>query len=212
MKYIDIHFRLESGYKWGSGLDEDKSNAFHVEIYNLFSEAGWKISGKKYDNSCYEAWMGKSRLYLHPMDASGEVAVDLIPKVENILSKGTTFKHYRTDNYRELFDMTDDEYIKYLNDNRENIKHDLINGFRTKRSNLYVTYTLNVIEKVKEKYHIDRLKNHIGRSSNDIEWRYTEDMFKELVDNNVFITADTKHGLGYRTKTDKELKTEKKTT
>jgi hypothetical protein len=211
MEYRDIHFRLESGYKWGEGMEQNQSESFHEEIDRLFTEAGWEIKEKKFSSSCSEAWKCKSRLYLHPMDASGEVAVDLIPEVEQILSKGTTFKHYHTDDYREVFDMSDEEYVKYLDDNKENIRQDLINGFRTKRSNLYITYTFSVIEKIKEKYHIGRLRNHIGRSSDDIEWRYTESVFKELIESNVFVIAETKHGIGYRTKTDKELKAEKKT-
>lgn len=209
--YKDIHFRLESGYKWGEGMPQEQSESFHEEIKRLFVEAGWEIRGKKFNSSCLEAWKGESRLYLHPMDASGEVEISLIKEVEQILSKGTTFKHYHTDDYRELFDMNDEDYKQWLENNKENIKRDLLESFKTPRSNLYIIDTSGVVQNVKEKYHINRLRNHIGRSSSDMEWGYTTDILREMVNEGVFVTAETKNGTGYRTKTDKELKAEKKT-
>lgn len=201
MEYRDIHFRLESGYAWGKGMEEEKLNAFHKEIADLFVAEGWKIEKPKYSSSCETAYKGKSRLYLHPMEASGEVEVNLIPEVERILSKGTTFKHYHTDNYRELHDMSDKEYAEYLQNNKENIKRDLLNGFKTNRSNLYITAWSSIITRVKEKYHIDRLTNHITRSSSDLEWMFTEQIFKELIESGEIAKAETKKGIGYRTNT-----------
>jgi hypothetical protein len=200
MNYRNVHFRLDSGYEWGKGLDKELSEKFHDEINTLFKEAGWEIKNPKFFSSCPEAVKEKNRLYLHPMDASGEVQEDLIPEVEKILSKGTTFKFRNTDVYETLLDMSDDEYQQYLESKRSYIEADILALFKTKRKNLFVTNTSAVIQKVKEKYRIQRIQEHIGRSSCNLEWKYVGEVFEDMVSQGKFDTANTKHGTGYRTK------------
>jgi hypothetical protein len=200
MNYRNVHFRLDSGYEWGKGMDQEQSEKFHKEINTLFKEAGWEIKNPKFSSSCPEAVKEKNRLYLHPMDASGEVQEDLIPEVENILSKGTTFKFKNTDIYETLLDMSDDEYQQYLESKRSYIEADILALFKTKRKNLFVTNTSAVIQKVKEKYRIQRIQEHIGRSSDNLEWRYVDKVFRDMVNRDKFETAETKYGIGYRTK------------
>ena len=200
MNYRNVHFRLDSGYEWGKGLDKELSENFHDEINNLFIEAGWEIREPKFSSACPNAVNGKNRLYLHPIDASGEVREDLIPEVENILSKGTTFKFRKTDIYEVLFDMSDEEYQHYLEGKRGQIEDDLLTLFKTKRKNLFVANTSAAIEKTKEKYRIQRVSEHMGRSSSDLEWRYVDKVFRDMVKQGRFDTAETKSGIGYRTK------------
>lgn len=199
MNYRNVHFRLESGYRWGIGLDQSKSEEFHEEINNLFIDAGWEIKQKEFSCACPEAEKGKNRLYLHPMDASGELQEDMVSEVEEILSKGKTFKHYHTDIYEILYDMSDEEYQSWLNERKENIEKDILEAFATKRKNLFITNTSGVIQNVKEKYHLPRVQQHINRSSNDIEWKYTRDIFEQMIKRGKFAIAETKNGLGYRT-------------
>lgn len=200
MNYRNVHFRLDSGYEWGRGLDKELSEKFHDEINTLFKEAGWEIKEPEFSSACPEAFKGKNRLYLHPMDASGEVQEDMIPEVEKILSKGTTFKFRNTDVYETLLDMSDDEYQQYLESKRSYIEADILALFKTKRKNLFVTNTSAVIQKVKEKYRIQRIQEHIGRSSDNLEWRYVDKVFRDMVKQGRFDTAETKSGIGYRTK------------
>ena len=199
VKYKDIHFRIDSGYQFGRGFDETKSAAFNEEITKLFIDAGWSVKQPTSRGTCATVNKEKNRLYLHPTDVSGELETTLIPEVENILSNATTFSHYKTDVYQELADMSDEEYREHLDSKRENIEQDLIEMFKTKRRNLYIASWFAVVERVKEKYRIARITNHIGRTSDDIEWIYVENVFKELVERNAIITAETKNGKGYRT-------------
>ena len=205
MNYRNIYFRLEAGYKWGSGMDEKDSIAFHNELNQLFKDAGWAIKESKYNSHCPEAVKDKNRLYLHPMDASGELQEDLIPEVEQILSKGTTFKHYHTDIYEILYDMSDKEYLKILEGQEKEIRKDILEGFKTKRSNLYIASSFTVIERVKEKYRIQRIQAHMGRSSDNLEWKYVGELFNKMIEEGRFITAETKNGKGYRTRTKKDM-------
>jgi hypothetical protein len=193
---------LKAGYKWGSGMSKETSIAFHNELNQLFINAGWEI--KENRSSCPEAWKGKNNLYLHPMNASGVVQEDLIPEVEKILSTGKTFEHYHTDVYDIIYDMTDEEYTDRLNCQKDDIRRDLLEAFKTKRCNLYITNTGGVISNVKQKYYIKRLSRCMVQSSNDIEWAYVANLFNEMVDEGCFVTANTKSGIGYRTATKKE--------
>lgn len=199
MDYRSIHFRLESGYKWGEGMEENKTNDFYDDITNLFKSCGWEIKGKRSFSSCPVVTKDKNSLYLHPMDASGELQEDLITEVEEILSKGKTFTHFQTNICEILYDMSDEEYQKYLDENKNQIESDILNAFKTKRKNLYVVQSNAVISNIKEKYHIQRIKEHICRSSDDIEWRYVSKIFNQLVNDNKIIVAKTKGGNGYRT-------------
>lgn len=199
MNYRSIHFRLESGYKWGEGMEEDRTNDFYDDITNLFKNGGWTIKEKRSSSSCPVVTKDKNRLYLHPMDASGELQEDLISEVEEILSKGKTFTHYNTDIYEILHDMSDEEYQIYLEENRNNIESDILNAFKTKRKNLYIVQSHAVIDNIKEKYRIQRIQEHICRSSNNIEWQYVADIFLKLINDNKIIVAKTKSGEGYRT-------------
>lgn len=199
MSYRSIHFRLESGYKWGEGMEEDRTNDFYDDITNLFKNCGWTIKEKRSSSSCPVVSKDKNSLYLHPMDASGELQEDLIPEVEEILSKGKTFTHYNTDVYEILQDMSDDEYQIYLEENKNNIESDILKAFKTKRKNLYVVQSSAVIENIKEKYRIQRIQEHICRSSNNLEWKFVSEIFEQLLKDNKIIVAKTKSGNGYRT-------------
>lgn len=196
MIYRNVYFRLNSGYM----TEHENTKAFFEDITKQFVSAGWEVEKEKYSCSCPTVRKDKNRLYLHPQSASGEVTEEIIPEVENILGKGTAFKYYKTDIYEVLYDMTDDEYRSVLDSKKETIKSDLLEAFTTKRKNLFVADTSAVVMKVKERYHIPRLGSHLGRSSSDIEWGYVGDVLQELIDAGAFETAETKYGMGFRTK------------
>lgn len=41
--YRNVYFRLDSGYKWGSGMPEERLNDFRNEINKLFKDNGYTI-------------------------------------------------------------------------------------------------------------------------------------------------------------------------
>jgi hypothetical protein len=108
--------------------------------------------------------------------------------------------------YEDIFDITDEEYINILEAKRSDIENDILEGYKTKRSNLYITGN-TPLSRVIDKYRIKRLCHHVGVYSNDnIDYKFIEGIFNELVKTNKIITADTRNGIGYRTARDKELK------
>jgi hypothetical protein len=190
--YKNVYFRIESHYM----RSDENRPAFYEEIQNLFMEAGWEIKERYSSGSCPDAIKGKNRLYIHPQSASGPVEEELITVVEGLLSKGTTFKHYHTDVYETLYDLTDEEYMARLEQKKEQIEADLLKALRTKRKNLLITGTWDVFSGLSGKHRIPRLSAY-GKSW-DIEFRFTQELFQKLLDNHKIVTANTKHGIGYR--------------
>ena len=202
MDYKNIYFRIEAGYKWGKGMEDEQRNAFFEEIQTLFENSGWRIEMPKSSSSCPEAHNGLSSLYCHPMEVSGVLAENLIEQVKDILKNGTTFKHYHTDEYETIYDMPDEEYQAYLDKNSEQIQADVLKAFTTKRSNLYYNeYNAGrVLESVGSKWHIHRIQNGKNwRQANMLESKLIGGIFQKLINDGHILTSKVKNGKGYRT-------------
>lgn len=202
MDYKDIYFRIKAGYKWGEGMEDKQKAAFYAEIQSIFESAGWNITKPKFSGCCPEAHKGISRLYCHPMDISGELAENLVTEVKELLQQGTTFEHYHTDEYETIFDMSDEAYQSYLDENKEQIQADVLKAFTTKRSNLYYDeYNAGrVLESVGKKWHIHRIQNGKNwRQANLLESKLIGSIFQTMVDDGRIVTCGVKNGKGYRT-------------
>ena len=200
--YQHIHFYIKSGYVWGDGwggCSREHAHSFNHEIQQIFADAGWEIQQGRMSGSAPSAIKGKSKLYLHPMEASGPLHIDLIPEVESILSGGTTFKYNGKKIFEVLSDMTDDEYQKYLEGRHDGIEREILWRFRTSRKNLFITDKDGKLGQVRKMVRIARLTCYLGRSSSDLEWRYVDKVFASLVEDGRIVSARTKHGVGYRT-------------
>ena len=193
MLYKNVYFYIESGYKWGSGMSEESYKVFLEEIKNILEKDGWEIK-EPY------GYKGKNNLFIHPMEISCDIQEDMIENMETLLTNGKSFKLRYVKVFASLEDLSDNEYITWLESKKEEIEKDLLNGFCTKRKNLFISMNWKVIENVKEKYHKARLGKHIGRSSSDIEWKYVNDLFLKMVEGGKFDMAETRGGTGYRTK------------
>lgn len=205
MNYKKVYFRINTpmyynskyGVGWGS---PEEGQLFDVTIKNIFIKDGWRIKENEISDGCTTVINCKQELYLHPQSISGVVLIESIPHIEDLLSNNDIFELERTDIYEDVFDITDDEYINLLKSKKEYIKQDILEACKTKRSNLYITDSWGVISNVTNKYRIKRLSNYIGVvSSDNIDIQYISELFESLVNKNKIITADTKHGIGYRT-------------
>lgn len=179
MEYRAVRFSLEAGYVWGQGMSNDQYQRFEAEIVGLFVDNGWKVEERKMASSCPTVTRGKNRLYLHPMDASGELEVGKIDSVKELLQGGKTFRLTGVHINEVLVDMSDEEYTAKLIEQKDAIKADLLGALKTKRKNQYISGP-RVVEMVKERYHIQRLCSHIGRSSLNPEWQFVSEMLQEL--------------------------------
>lgn len=204
--YKEVYFNIQTpsyyNNKYGVGWEErEHGELFKEEIKELFLNDGWTVKEEKYKSSggCDTMIKDKQELYLHPQQVSGVVFENNILYIENLLTDNNLFTMRFTKTYEEIFDITDDEYIKILEEKREQIENDFFEVFTTKRSNLYITEDFNGIRKVFDKYHIKRLSKYMGFSSSDIDFVFMIEMFENLVEQKKIITAKCKKGNGYRT-------------
>lgn len=202
--YKKVYFRINtplyynSKYGVGWGTLED-GELFKKTITDLFINSGWEIKKERFNGGCNTITKDKQELYLHPQEVSGVVIVENIPAIEKLLSNGDLFKFEKTDIYEDVFDITDEEYIDILKSKQTEIEQAILKTYTTKRKNLFVTSTWTPLNNILDKYRIKRLSHYIGvySSSNaDVQW--ISELFESLVNEGKITTAQTKHGIGYR--------------
>jgi hypothetical protein len=135
--YVKCYFRIEAGYKWGKGMDDNLLKEFNKELADIFKPLGFKIKEPEYSNRSIEVWRGAENLYCHPMDLVGEIKKENIKAIETTIKKAKTFSFRCVDTYDEMFNYTTDEFILELAKNKEAIENNILEIFKTKRSNLY---------------------------------------------------------------------------
>ncbi len=196
--YKHVYFRLNSGYEWGSGMSQDKTENFYSDILALFAAEGWTITQPYRQGSGATVANGNSSLYIHPQNASGYVTEDLIPAVSAALEHGCTFKHYATDIYNTAYNWTAQQYRDYLNSKRGYINAALLEVFKTPRRNLY-KFDYNALPVVISKFHVQRLDGQNGHCTGDVTEQVIREMFTALVNTGKIDKGETKHGTAYRT-------------
>lgn len=213
--YKQIYFRINTpsyypkNQSWVGFNNQEDSQQFHNTALNLFLNDGWKLKedGYKGAGSCDRIMKDKQELYLHPQSFSGVVLEENIPYIEQLINNSNVFKYERTDIYEDVFDITDEEYLSILESKKQYIEQDILETYKTKRSNLYITDTWSCLNRVLDKYRIKRLSHYIGViSSSNKDVQYIYEVFEKLVEQGEIIIASTKHGIGYRTKTKKDKK------
>lgn len=201
--YQHCYFRIESNH---ISLNPERTNDLFKEIVELFEQKGWKSLHEYGVGNCPEIQKGKSVLYVHPQSLSGDVDVDLIEEIEETLKEGIRFEYYQTDRYKEVFDWTDEQYLDYLNQNKDKIIEDLLKDFKTKRSNQVILpdFSFGPLRNVCDRYKVKRLGTSGIETSSNLDWNYVYDQFTKLVSSGKLFVAETNRGMGFRTATAKE--------
>jgi len=103
--------------------------------------------------------------------------------------------------------MTDEEYLCRLEQQREAITKDILERFRTKRRNLYIA-GYNLLDSINAKYRIKRVdkKNQYC----DLEAAFVSDIFHELMEKGLIVTAETRNGTGFRAAKSDEIPKDEK--
>jgi len=208
-KYSDTYFRINgNGYNTGDWNDwsENKSKVFQDEVNDILINQGWTIHEPSMSAASPTATKGKNHLYLHPQNFSGVCENAERVRVYEALQAGTTFACSSVDVYREIYDMSDEQLLENLNNEKEAIEQDLLQFYTTKRSNLYVTTepSYNVIKRL-------AIEGKHGRDGVDgrtqgICQNFVGEVKQALVDSGKLKTSQTRNGLGYRAANEAELK------
>lgn len=206
MAYREVYFRIDSAYQGNYGWTSAKDKvAFKEETRRLFQDAGWTLHVGERDCVCDTVTKGLQNLYLHPMNFSGVILENEIPAIEVLLAKATTIRWQATDRMAIYYEMTDDEYLKYLESRRDEIITAILEHCKTKRSNLYHVgdFTLGIADR----FSVHRLCDVDGHRNR--AYKYVSELVDQLINEGQLITANTKKGPGIRTATAKERKSRK---
>ena len=204
MEYREVYFRIRSAYQFDSGWpDEKDAQSFQAETRTLFQKAGWELHpGRERSGVCDTVTKGRQDLYLHPMNFSGVIRTDEIPRLQALLAGAQTFQCEGVDCYERYWELTDEEYMAQLESRREEIIEAILERYQTKRKNLYVTGPAE--RSIVKQFSVHRLCDKDGK--NNLANRYVEELVEQLIQEGQLVTAETKNGRGIRTATGAELR------
>lgn len=191
--YIKTYFRIEAGYVWGHGMNEDQLNKFDNEIRTILSKIGFAPDKDKEDNRSTTMMRGKEALYCHPMSLSGFILPESIPEIETVLKNATTFKLGSYDTHDEKQYYTIEQLEKALNEKKQEIITHILKKFKTPRKNLFRSYPYSELDK--EYFGITYFSNihHEEMELDHIRRRFVMSVFEELVKENKILKADGKN-------------------
>ena len=195
MAYRKVYFRIQTyayGYDSGWSSEADEA-AFDNECCGLFQQLGWTLHPGS-NGGCDTVTKDRQDLYLHPFNFSGVMDEANIQPLQEQLSKGKTFQCYAVDCY--------EEYRASLEAKREEITTFILEQYRTKRTNLYITDL--AAPHFAEHFEIRRLCDR--ERHNAVGNRFMSEMIDQLLQEGRLVSAETTHGTAIRTATARELK------
>ncbi len=139
-EYSNVYFNIDTkgyGYPNFCFTDEDRT-AFDNDIAEVFTALGWKCEREEHNGSCAEWHKGKSHLYMHPQQFSGEVLKTEIKAIAEALTERTSVIKLRwVDLHDTVYDITDDEYDEILTAKDGEIKSSILENCKTSRVNKF---------------------------------------------------------------------------
>lgn len=173
---------------------EQEKEIFHSEAHNVISAFGLE------ESSGYE--QDKPYLYAHPQEVSGVVYKNSVLAIAKALNEAESFSVRWVDIYEDVFIMSAEEYKATLQEKENEIKADMLELFKTKRSNLFVpceNMYAPACQKLMQKYHLSRLCK--GGENSAMDGVFSQVFFEyleELTEFGLLIKSETKNGTGYR--------------
>jgi len=205
-RYSNTFFRIT-----GNGYNTDNWNeitgkAYQDEICEILTSNGWTIHEPSMSAASPTASKGRSHLYLHPQNVSGVCENSEREQLFEALQTAASFTCSTVDAYREIHDMSDEQLLKNLNNERETIAQELLTVYTTKRSNLYISASPNY--STIKRLAIDGKdgRHGIDRRTETICQDFVDGVRQSLLDSGRLVSSQTKGGIGYRAAIEKELK------
>lgn len=165
-EYSNVYFRIEvAKYQYPSFSFTKKDNkAFYTEVRNALEPLGWHTEKNSEEWGCTYIINGKSTLYLHPQNFSGEVLKNDIKAIAEALQKHNTFYLRWVDLYDTVYDISDNEYEEYLNGKDVEIRKALFENCGTTRTNKFY-YAFDVCRNLANRFRLRRIGLNDGRNS-----------------------------------------------
>lgn len=164
-EYCNVYFRIEaSGYQYPSfSFTEEDRKAFYAEVRNALEPLGWHTEKDSEEWGCGYVVNGKSTMYLHPQNFSGEVLRNDIKAIAEVLQKHDTFYLRWVDLYDTVYDISDSEYEEYLNGKDEEIRKVLFEKCVTTRISKFY-YAFDVCRSLADQFRLRRIGLNDGRN------------------------------------------------
>lgn len=145
--YYTYTFANYSNAEKKEQMGRENTRKYDKEIIAIMQAAGWTLVTTerelKEKNACPQFTKGNQKLYCHPQNISGCVAADEVDAVAQLFAQAKTFKHYKTDDYRDVIVTTskEDEKLLYHQTHDGTVRKVLEELTTTKRRNLYKSET-----------------------------------------------------------------------
>lgn len=163
-EYASVHFRINTpSYDAMNGWKIDERKVVGKEIDEIFTRLGWECKESGCSGICATYVKGKSHLYMHPQDYSGEVLKSEIKSVAEAIEKRETFSLRWVDLYDTVYDIPDDEYEEYLKGRDAEIRKALFKTCVTTRKNKYC-YAFDVCRSLANHFGLRRVGLNDGRN------------------------------------------------
>lgn len=121
----------------------ENTRRYFDEVVAILQAAGWTLATEEWrdehSGACPQLTKGNQELYCHPQDISGCVKPDEVDAVGRLFAGAKTFRHYKTDDYRDVIVTTStaDEMQLYHQTFDTTANQVLQELTTTKRRNLY---------------------------------------------------------------------------
>ena len=204
MGYKEVYFRIRSQYEGYRGFPNEQAEIdFKEESRRLFRAAGWTVHAEPLHSGVSDTVSkGQQKLYLHPMSFSGVILEEAIAQLEDLFTQAETFQCYAVDRYKEYVVLSDEDYWALLESRREEIVSAILERYRTKRKNLFITGVTGM--DIAKQFSVNRVNDKFGhRNKANL---FVSSLVVQLIAEGRLVTADTKNGQGVRTATKEELK------
>ena len=164
-KYSNVYFNIDTpAYDGMNGnWKVDERETIGKEIDRLFTSLGWKCNKPEFNGVCATYTKGKSHLYMHPQNYSGEVLKNEIKSVAEAIEKAKTFSLRWVDLHETVYDITDDEYEEYLKSRDKEIRKSLFETCITTRKTKYF-YAFDVCRSLANQFRLRRVGLNDGRN------------------------------------------------
>ena len=141
-EYINVYFRINTvGFHCGKFDNDEHHDEFYSEFYkirNEFKEITWW--GNSLRGYAERNFKGGESLHVHPNIISGVLKKNNVKVIAERLANSETFNLTWVDLYRDVYDISDDEYMEKLKPKTNEVIEFLLRNCKTPRVNKYHYY------------------------------------------------------------------------
>lgn len=177
-RFAYIHIIIDSGYEWGKGWTKS-SDEFGKEILAIFHEnLGYKVCLGQFGSMSALSCMGE-KLYIHPMEIAGVIAIDNISRVISVLNGAKSFRFIKADTTTDCcYDISEGEYVLGMMGHKELIKARMMELMAKVKCDTYDKliwiYMMDEVAVVRREFY------PIGKCSGSIEHLVLTEIAKEI--------------------------------